>query len=58
MGEIYNDNNNTEKIYCAYCGTEINPSKAWPHVDGNNNLGVRKIDYFCTEDHKTDFFTS
>ncbi|MDN5845571.1 MAG: hypothetical protein L0H53_04775 [Candidatus Nitrosocosmicus sp.] len=45
-------------IHCALCGQEIKHSKAWPHVDGDSNLGVKKIDYFCSEGHKAEFFGS
>ncbi len=45
-------------IYCALCGREIKHRQAWPHVDGDSNLGVKKIDYFCSEEHKTEFFGS
>ena len=43
-------------IHCALCGREINLNLAWPHVDGDSNLGVKKIDYFCSEKHKEEFF--
>ena len=45
-------------IHCALCGREIKHSQAWPHVDGDSNLGVKKIDYFCSEEHKAEFFGS
>ena len=45
-------------IHCALCGREIKPNEAWPHVDGDSNLGVKKIDYFCSEEHKVEFFSS
>ena len=44
--------------HCALCGREIEHSQAWPHVDGDSNLGVKKIDYFCSEEHKAEFFRS
>ena len=44
-------------IHCALCGREIKHSQAWPHVDGDSNLGVKKIDYFCSEEHKAEFFS-
>ncbi len=47
-----------EKITCAYCGIEISDKDTWPHVDGDSNLGVKKIDYFCSENHKFTFLSS
>jgi hypothetical protein len=47
-----------EKITCAYCGVEITIKDSWPHVEGDSSLGVRKIDYFCSENHKLVFLSS
>ena len=47
-----------EKIACAYCGVEITAKESWPHVEGDSSLGVRKIDYFCSENHKLVFLSS
>jgi len=47
-----------EKIACAYCGVEITIKDSWPHVEGGSSLGVRKIDYFCSETHKLVFLSS
>ncbi len=47
-----------EKIACAYCGIEITIKDSWPHVEGGSSLGVRKIDYFCSENHKLVFLSS
>jgi len=47
-----------EKITCAYCGVEITIKESWPHVEGGSTLGVRKIDYFCSENHKLVFLSS
>jgi len=47
-----------EKIACAYCGVEITIKDSWPHVEGGSSLGVRKIDYFCSENHKLVFLSS
>lgn len=44
--------------HCALCGREMKHSQAWPHIDGDSNLGVKKIDYFCSEEHKAEFFDS
>jgi hypothetical protein len=49
---------NERIIHCALCGREIEQSQAWPHVDGDSNLGLKKIDYFCSEEHKAEFFAS
>ncbi len=46
-----------EKIVCAYCGSEIIIKDSWPHVEGGSSLGVRKIDYFCSENHKMVFLS-
>jgi hypothetical protein len=47
-----------EKIACAYCGIKIIIKDSWPHVEGGSSLGVRKIDYFCSENHKMVFLSS
>jgi hypothetical protein len=47
-----------EKISCAYCGVKITNKDSWPHVEGGPSLGVRKIDYFCSENHKMAFLSS
>jgi hypothetical protein len=52
------DIDNERILHCALCGREIEHTQAWPHVDGDSNLGVRKIDYFCSEEHKAEFFRS
>jgi hypothetical protein len=52
------DIDNGRILHCAMCGREIRQSEAWPHVDGDSNLGVKKIDYFCSEEHKAEFFRS
>jgi hypothetical protein len=45
-------------IFCAYCGKDVSAEESWPHVDGDSNLGVRKIDCFCSESHKIAFLIS
>ena len=47
-----------EKITCAYCGIPICDNDVWPHVEGDANMGVKKIDYFCSENHKHTFLAS
>ena len=47
-----------EKITCAYCGIMISSNDTWPHVDGDSNIGVKKIDYCCSENHKLTFLSS
>jgi hypothetical protein len=49
---------NEEKITCAYCGCEMAGKESWPHVNGDYNTGVTKIDYFCSENHKIIFLSS
>jgi hypothetical protein len=55
---LMGNEHNNRIIHCALCGREIKPHDAWPHVDGDSNLGVKKIDYFCSEEHKAEFFSS
>ena len=47
-----------ETIACAYRGIEITIKDSWPHVEGGSSLGVRKIDYFCSENHQFVFLSS
>jgi hypothetical protein len=47
-----------DKIMCAYCASPVSPDAAWPHIDGDSNMGVKKIDYFCCESHKIQFLSS
>ena len=42
---------------CAYCG-EIFFDLGWPHIEGDSNRGVIKIEHFCSEEHKDLFFKS
>ncbi|MBA2267537.1 MAG: hypothetical protein H0W19_04285 [Nitrosopumilus sp.] len=59
MNNLDGDKDFDERIiHCALCGREIAHTEAWPHVDGDSNLGVKKIDYFCSEEHKAEFFGS
>ncbi len=50
--------NKKDKITCADCGIEISSEDSWPHVEGDSNMGVKKIDYFCSENHKFRFLSS
>jgi hypothetical protein len=52
------DNLETETVVCIFCGTELNEGQAWAHIDGDANLGVKKIEYFCSQEHKYEFFKS
>jgi hypothetical protein len=45
-------------IYCIFCGLKLDENQAWSHIDGNANMGVKKIEYFCSEEHKTKYFQS
>jgi len=45
-------------IYCIFCGIKVDENQAWSHIDGDANMGVRKIEYFCSEDHKAKYFQS
>ena len=42
---------------CAYCGKEFS-HEGWPHVEGDSNRGVIKIEQFCSEEHKSYFLGS
>lgn len=42
---------------CAYCGKSF-CNTGWPHVEGDLNRGVMKIEFFCSEEHKALFFSS
>ncbi|MGA7898910.1 MAG: hypothetical protein WA395_05295 [Nitrososphaeraceae archaeon] len=42
---------------CAYCGKTF-LGEGWPHVEGDSNRGVTKIEQFCSEEHKYNFLTS
>lgn len=42
---------------CAYCGKEFSHA-GWPHVEGDSNRGVIKIEQFCSEKHKSYFLDS
>ena len=48
----------TETVVCIFCGTELHESQAWAHIDGDANLGVKKIEYFCSQEHKYEIFKS
>jgi hypothetical protein len=48
-----------ENKVCAYCGKEFSgKEEGWPHVEGNSNIGVLKIEHFCSEEHKYNFLNS
>jgi hypothetical protein len=32
--------------------------EGWPHVEGDSNRGVLKIEQFCSEEHKYNFLSS
>lgn len=42
---------------CAFCGKEFS-HEGWPHVEGDSNRGVIKIEQFCSEEHKYYFLES
>ncbi|MGD9673764.1 MAG: hypothetical protein AB7U98_09840 [Candidatus Nitrosocosmicus sp.] len=52
------ENLETETVVCIFCGTKLHESQAWAHIDGDANLGVKKIEYFCSQEHKYEFFNS
>jgi len=48
-----------ENRICAYCGKEFSEGeKGWPHVEGDSNRGVLKIEHFCSEQHRYSFLNS
>ena len=47
-----------DDIVCAYCGMNVLDKDSWPYVDGDSNRGIKKIDYFCSEEHKFIFLNS
>jgi hypothetical protein len=57
-GEYQNNGSNSfctmENKLCAYCG-KIFSGEGWPHVEGDSNRGVLKIEQFCSEEHKYNF---
>ena len=42
---------------CAYCGEKFF-HLGWPHIEGDSNRGVMKIEHFCCEKHKELFLKS
>lgn len=42
---------------CAYCGEKFF-DLGWPHIEGDSNRGVIKIEHFCCEEHKESFLKS
>lgn len=52
------NDNIDDQILCIYCGMKVDEDQAWSHIDGDANLGVKKIEYFCSEEHKTEYFQS
>jgi hypothetical protein len=52
------EDENNDKLCCAYCGKEFSDKEDWPYVEGDSNRGVLKIEHFCSEEHKHNFFTN
>ena len=54
------DENNQDSgiVVCIFCGMRLDQSKAWALIDGDANLGVKKIEYFCSQEHKFEYFRS
>lgn len=42
---------------CGYCG-KLFFDLGWPHIEGDSNRGVFKIEHFCSEEHKALFLDS
>jgi len=42
---------------CAYCGKNFE-GEGWPHVEGDSNRGVSRIEQFCSEEHRAAFLKS
>jgi len=45
-----------ESRICGYCGKEFYDG-GWPHIEGDSNRGILKIEHFCCEEHKNNFLT-
>lgn len=59
LAENRDENNlETDTVVCIFCGAKLHESQAWAHIDGDANLGVKKIEYFCSQEHKYEFFKS
>ena len=52
------EDENNDKVCCAYCGKEFSGKEDWPYVEGDSNRGVLKGEHFCSEEHKHNFFTN
>jgi hypothetical protein len=46
-----------ESKVCAYCGKTF-LGEGWPHIEGDSNRGILKIEHFCSDEHKYNFLTS
>ena len=46
-----------EERSCAYCGKKFS-NGGWPHIEGDSNRGVLRIEHFCCEEHKIKFLSS
>jgi len=42
---------------CGYCG-KLFFELGWPHIEGDSNRGVLKIEHFCSQEHKDLFLGS
>jgi ribosomal protein L24E len=59
ISKYHHDKGNIlENRVCAYCGKEFSEREGWPHVEGDFNRGVLKIEHFCSEKHKYNFLNS
>jgi hypothetical protein len=50
-------NERSDDKSCAYCGKEFS-NGGWPHIEGDSNRGVSRIEHFCSEEHKIKFLSS
>ena len=46
-----------QKNVCAYCGKNFE-GEGWPHIEGDSNRGVSRIEQFCSEEHRSAFLKS
>ncbi|MGD9533047.1 MAG: hypothetical protein AB7V56_04665 [Candidatus Nitrosocosmicus sp.] len=53
-----NDTTDEVNVFCIFCGKIVDENQAWSHIDGDANMGVKKIEYFCSEEHKAEYFQS
>ena len=46
------------EIRFALIAKDCSEKEDWPHVEGDSDRGVLKIEHFCSEEHKYNFLQS